>query len=57
MAMPIKEISITGKVIDAKSNQPLEYATIVLKNTDTQKISGGITDMEGKFDIKTPTGN
>jgi hypothetical protein len=57
MAMPAKEISITGKVIDAKSNQPLEYATIVLKNTDTQKISGGITDMEGKFDIKTPTGN
>jgi hypothetical protein len=55
--MPAKEISITGKVIDAKSNQPLEYATIVLKNTDTQKISGGITDMEGKFDIKTPTGN
>ncbi len=55
--MPIKEISITGKVVDSKSNQPLEYATIVLKNTDTQKISGGITDMEGKFDIKTPTGN
>ena len=55
--MPLKEISITGKVVDANSNQPLEYATIVLKNTDTQKISGGITDMEGKFDIKTPTGN
>ncbi|OBY65625.1 TonB-dependent receptor [Polaribacter vadi] len=55
--MPVKEISITGKVVDANSNQPLEYATIVLKNTDTQKISGGITDMEGKFDIKTPTGN
>lgn len=55
--MPVKEISITGKVVDSNSNQPLEYATIVLKNTDTQKISGGITDMEGKFDIKTPTGN
>jgi len=57
MALPIKEVSITGKVIDSNSNQPLEYATIVLKNTDTQKISGGITNMEGKFDIKTPTGN
>ena len=57
MAMPVKEVSITGKVIDSNSNQPLEYATIVLKNTDTQKISGGITNMEGKFDIKTPTGN
>ncbi len=55
--MPVKEVSITGKVIDSNSNQPLEYATIVLKNTDTQKISGGITNMEGKFDIKTPTGN
>ena len=50
-------ISITGKVVDEKTNQVLEYATIVLKNTDTQKISGGITDENGMFDIKTPSGN
>ena len=50
-------ISITGKVVDFKTNQPLEYATIVLKNTKTAKISGGITDEKGNFNIKTPKGN
>ena len=51
-----KEISITGKVIDARTNQVLEYATIILKNVETQKISGGITDEKGEFDIKSPKG-
>ncbi len=50
------EIRISGKVIDATSKMALEYATIVIKNTETNKISGGITDIEGKFDIATPKG-
>jgi len=50
------EINISGKVIDATSGQPLEYATIVLKNTATQKISGGITKQDGTFSIATPKG-
>ena len=37
-------ISLKGKVVEATSNAPLEYATIVLRNTETQKISGGITN-------------
>ena len=49
-------VSLKGKVIEATSNAPLEYATIVLKNTETQKISGGITNEKGFFDITTPTG-
>ncbi|MDC0177162.1 outer membrane beta-barrel protein, partial [Polaribacter sp.] len=52
-----KTISLTGKVIDAKTDQPLEYATIVLKNTKSKKISGGITDSKGMFSIKTTAGN
>jgi len=51
-----ESISITGKVIDANTKQPLEYATIVLKNTKTQTVSGGITDQNGSFNIKTPKG-
>ncbi|MHB0754884.1 TonB-dependent receptor [Polaribacter sp. M15] len=50
------EVSITGKVVDSNSNQPLEYATIVLKDVATKKISGGITDVDGNFNIKTPKG-
>ena len=52
----IKTISITGKIVDANTNQPLEYATVVLKNTKTQAVSGGITDQTGSFNIKNPIG-
>ncbi len=51
-----KQISISGKVVDANSNQALEYATIVIKNPNTNKVFGGITDINGKFNIKTPIG-
>lgn len=49
-------IFITGKVIEAKTNQPLEYATIILKDTITKKITGGITDDRGSFRVQTPKG-
>jgi hypothetical protein len=54
---PSKEdFFIAGKIIDAKTNQALEYATVVLKNTKTQRISGGITNENGAFNILTPKG-
>ena len=50
---PIKFI-ITGKVIDKETNQPLEYATITLKNNNRpDAIQGGITDAEGNFRIES----
>ncbi|SDR85806.1 Outer membrane receptor proteins, mostly Fe transport [Polaribacter sp. KT25b] len=55
---PIKPNTVTlkGTVIDAKTNQPLEYATIVLKNLQTEKVTGGITDEKGSFSVQTPKG-
>jgi outer membrane receptor protein involved in Fe transport len=50
------EIKVSGKVVDAASKMALEYATIIIKNTKTNKISGGITDASGKFDIAIPKG-
>lgn len=50
------QITITGKIVDAKTNEPLEYATVVLKDIKTQQIGGGITDEKGNFKIKTPKG-
>jgi hypothetical protein len=47
-------INISGKVVDTRTNQPLEYATIIIKNTETEKVSGGITDLNGKFSIEMP---
>ncbi len=53
-----KTIEITGTVIDEETGQPLEYATLVLQSVeDLANISGGITDMDGKFEVKTAPGN
>jgi len=50
------KITVSGKVMDANTNQPLEYATVVIKNTETQAVSGGITDMQGAFKVSVAKG-
>lgn len=51
------QISITGKVIDADENFPLEYATISFINkAENTIVTGGITDIDGKFEIEVPIG-
>lgn len=52
----IQQITLFGKVIDNLSNQPLEYATIVAKNTKDKKVYGGITTPQGTFEVKVPIG-
>ena len=53
-----KPITITGKVIDQETNQPLEYATLVVQSvSDPNKITGGITDVNGIFSVDTSPGN
>ena len=52
----VKQVTLSGKIVDAKTNEPLEYATIVLKDVKTKQLSGGITDENGNFNIKAQTG-
>ena len=48
-----QKIKVSGTVIDQETNQPLEYATITLKNKRRPDfLQGGITDAEGNFDIE-----
>lgn len=42
---------IYGSVIDEDNKAPLEYATILLKNSKTQTTTGGLTDEKGRFNI------
>ncbi|MFD2890948.1 TonB-dependent receptor domain-containing protein [Flavobacterium chuncheonense] len=42
--------SITGKVMDKNTNEPLPYVTVVLKENETM-VTGGITNEAGIFDI------
>jgi outer membrane receptor protein involved in Fe transport len=50
------QITITGVIIDSNTEEPLEYATVILKDAKTKKLSGGITDSKGSFSIKTNPG-
>ncbi|MDP5156967.1 MAG: TonB-dependent receptor family protein [Flaviramulus sp.] len=48
-----KNITIKGKVIDAETKQPLEYATISFFSYSQEKIVDGIiTNINGDFNIK-----
>lgn len=54
---PVKDGSITGKVVDASINQALPYVNIVVKNSKGEIITGGITTDDGNFKInKVPNG-
>ena len=54
---PGKKIKLTGKVIEKNSAQPLEYATIVVQNTQkTDVVTGGITNTKGEFEIEVTAG-
>jgi len=43
--------SVTGKVIDKKSNEPLSYVNVIVKEAD-KYVTGGITSDKGIFYIK-----
>ena len=46
------KITLSGKVIDQETQQPLEYATITLKNAKfPDRLQGGITNEEGIFNF------
>ncbi|SEB38609.1 Outer membrane receptor proteins, mostly Fe transport [Tenacibaculum sp. MAR_2009_124] len=51
------KVTITGSILENNSNVPLEYATIVLTNLKNNKITGGVTNTTGKFEIQIPKGS
>lgn len=47
---------ISGKIIEESTNTPLEYATVAFTNMQGEIVSGGITDSDGNYSIKVPSG-
>ena len=44
---------ITGMIIDADSNQPMEYANVVLfRKTDSSMVTGTVTNIDGEFKLE-----
>src|SRR5690606_11685747 len=55
---PQASLKITGTVLDQETKEPLEYATLVLQSVENpDKITGGITDANGKFEVEAIRGN
>lgn len=53
-----KKITISGKLVDKTTSQPLEYATVTVLNENTNKpVTGAITDMQGQFTLQVSPGN
>jgi len=53
----VRDVTVTGKVIDKDVNLPLEYATVAFFSKKENKIvGGGITNEEGSFSIQIPPG-
>lgn len=52
----IPEVVITGKVLEAETNIPLEYATVSFSDVDGKIITGGITNPNGNYSIELPAG-
>lgn len=50
------KVHVTGKVVEKESNQGLEYATLVFRPLQGKRLSGGISDSKGFFDIEVPKG-
>ena len=51
------KITLNGTVLETKTKQPLEYATLVLTNTKTKQVLGGVTNIKGLFSVDAPSGN
>ncbi|SFW56978.1 Outer membrane receptor proteins, mostly Fe transport [Sinomicrobium oceani] len=51
-------VTLTGTVVDEETQEPLEFATLVLKSLDDPDIvTGGMTDLDGKFNVTVSPGN
>ena len=50
--------TISGRIVDASSNQPMEYVSVALfRATDSTLVTGAISNPEGKFKLdKISTG-
>jgi len=55
-ADPIEIFTVSGRIIEQNSQAPIEFATILIKESQTDDlIEGTISDADGLFTIKSPT--
>ena len=50
-----RSISVTGKILDSNSTEPIEYATVTIYNLQDELLTGTITRADGSFEVESPT--
>lgn len=51
-----KKVTIKGTLLDTDTQQALEFATISVHSvSDSTLIGGGVTDLQGKFSVESPS--
>ncbi len=50
------QYEVIGTVVEKKTNQGLEFATIIFKQARGEKVFGGLTNEKGKFKFDVPAG-
>lgn len=51
-----KRVFVKGKILEEGTNYPLEYATVSFTNPEGKIVTGGITDIDGNYNIEVPIG-
>lgn len=51
-----QQVTIKGTILEEGTDFPLEYATVSFIDSQGQTVTGGITDMDGNYNIKVPAG-
>lgn len=49
-------VTISGKLIDQETKQPLEFATVTIQKPDNTTVNGAMTDMNGEYSINIAPG-
>ena len=49
-------VTVTGKVIEEGSKQPLEFTNVIIQTADNVTVAGGLTDVQGRFSIQVKPG-
>jgi iron complex outermembrane recepter protein len=53
-----EEARITGTIVDGRSGDPLEFSNIsVMSVDDSTMVAGGVTDLDGQFELSVPPGD
>ena len=46
---------VTGLVVESDTEEPVAQTTVRLLRTDSTLVTGGLTDLNGKFRVKAPS--